>query len=150
MSYLDSSDAQLIALTRLRRAEALVIKDQRRLAHENLEFPTIWKVDLDPIESAWREPVPVYSWGWPPPHVVWKRDQWERGNRWCGYCRAQMTLKPNVDDTCTVDHRKPRALGGKDEEANWILACSWCNTRKGVMTEEEFRKGLAKMILSVR
>lgn len=150
MSYLDSSDAQLIALTRLRREEARALMDYLRQQHEHLRFYAIPKVKLDPIEAAWREPVPVYRLDWPPPHVEWKRYQWSLGYRKCGYCRCHMTLAPNTADTCTVDHRKALALGGKDEEANWILACSWCNTRKGVMTEEEFRKGLAKMILGVR
>lgn len=43
----------------------------------------------------------------------------------CWYCGRQ--LRP---ETSTLDHFKPRAAGGDDDESNLLLACWRCNRRK--------------------
>lgn len=43
-----------------------------------------------------------------------------------------------------VDHRVPIARGGTNRIDNLIPACKTCNSRKHLMTEEEFRARLAR------
>lgn len=140
MGFLDTTDAEMIALTRQRRREAAARREAYRAAHEVLSFPAVLRSTQDQIEAAWRTLEPVrYN----PPHVVWKNEQWVLGVRNCGYCTIRMTRTPNVPRTCTVDHRKARAFGGTDEPRNWIMSCLDCNTRKGTMSEAQFRQHLA-------
>jgi len=54
----------------------------------------------------------------------------------CGYCGAPGAL--------AVDHRLPIARGGTNRIENLIPACKTCNSRKHLMTEEEFRARLAR------
>lgn len=138
MGYLDSSDGEIIALTRERRLEAVQRRLEALSAHEGLSFPVIQRQVQDEVEAAWRE----VDERWPL-HARWKRDQWDAGNRHCGYCGMRMTRDPNTPRTCTVDHRKPRAFGGLEVLENWIMACNLCNGRKGLMSEHAFRMLLA-------
>lgn len=140
-SYLDTSDAEIIALTRRRRAELAQRRELACEAHEGLSFPAIAQTLQDQIEAAWRERDD--SWNVFAPHLIWKRDQWKAGNRHCGYCGVRTTRDINTPRTCTVDHRKPRAFGGQEVPENWIIACSECNNRKGLMSEANFRLLLA-------
>lgn len=142
MGYLDVDDAWLIALTRERRAEErawrLVSREGARRAHERLIFPAVLRQVQDQIEAAWRER--ENSWFAGGLIAEWKNEQWGAGNRHCGYCGMRMTRDPNTPRTCTVDHRKPRAFGGLDVPENFIMACSLCNSRKGTMSEVNFRR----------
>lgn len=139
MGYLDTTDAEMYALTRLRRAEAAARRERARLAHEGLSFPAIAQPVQQEIEAAWRDRESTFG----APHLIWKRDQWDAGNRHCGYCGVRTTKDPNTPRTCTVDHRKPRAFGGLETPENWIMACLLCNNRKGLMSEANFRLLLA-------
>ncbi len=141
MGYLDTTDAEIIALTREHRAAAKAKRDEARQAHEAQAFPFLPLHVLEPIEASWRDHDD--QWGRHPVHIQWKRDQWESGNHHCGYCGVRMCRLPNLPRTCTVDHRKPRALGGKDVPENWLLACYDCNQRKGTMSESAFRAIIA-------
>jgi len=40
----------------------------------------------------------------------------------------------------TLDHIKPLACGGADEESNLLPACRSCNHRKGTSSLERFRE----------
>ena len=53
----------------------------------------------------------------------------------CGYCGVEFSA--NVP--ATLDHRVPRCRGGHSRYSNLILACGWCNHRKGHMDEADFR-----------
>lgn len=53
----------------------------------------------------------------------------------CTYCGADGPLEP--------DHRMPLARGGTNFIENILPACRRCNTRKRLLTEEEFRARLA-------
>lgn len=73
------------------------------------------------------------------PPLTWARlAMWSAGRRACHYCGRALTKKIGRDDTLTVDHRIPRAKGGRDKLANFVPACSACNNAKADMTEEEF------------
>lgn len=121
MGYLDTTDAEIFALTRLRRAEAKA----RRIA----ALP-------EPVRYSKRER---------DIHAVraWREAQWSAGVRCCGYCGGGMQHAHGRPDSITVDHREPWALGGADDPSNWIVACYTCNQAKGEMAEAEFRGLLA-------
>ncbi len=55
-----------------------------------------------------------------------KRRKLLKKNSRCHWCKENLTL-----DTSTLDHRIPLALGGLDNENNWVLACEKCNNRRG-------------------
>lgn len=46
----------------------------------------------------------------------------------CGYCGATETATGGL---LTLDHYKPRSLGGEDSEDNLVYACFKCNQYKG-------------------
>ena len=46
----------------------------------------------------------------------------ERDEETCHYCGGPAT---------TVDHVRPKAAGGTDDEVNLVAACLRCNARKG-------------------
>lgn len=54
----------------------------------------------------------------------------DSGDR-CGYCLARQQY---VLGQLEIEHIVPRALGGTNDEDNLWLACSMCNTFKGVRT----------------
>jgi 5-methylcytosine-specific restriction endonuclease McrA len=54
-------------------------------------------------------------------------------NLTCHYCK-QTNLKIKSKDPkelATIDHVVPRALGGKNEPSNYVVACQHCNEKKG-------------------
>lgn len=54
----------------------------------------------------------------------------DAGNR-CGYC---LSPQKYVFAPLEIEHLKPTAAGGTDEEENLWLACSMCNTFKSANT----------------
>jgi hypothetical protein len=50
----------------------------------------------------------------------------------CGYCRSPQHL---VLARLEIEHIRPRALGGLDEEENLWLSCGLCNRYKGPSVE---------------
>ena len=74
------------------------------------------------------------------------RRRWRMSQpRVCYYCGVSLRKSKPGEWTrkvpqATVDHKQPLSRGGKDEPDNWAVCCQPCNTRKGRMTEEEFRK----------
>ena len=53
----------------------------------------------------------------------------------CMYCGVKLR-----DGDGHVDHKLPFARGGKETPKNMQLLCAPCNTRKGALTDGEFRK----------
>ena len=52
----------------------------------------------------------------------------------CVYCGCNNPLM------LTVDHKKPKRRGGKDDEKN-LQSCCWvCNQLKGSLTDKEFKQ----------
>lgn len=139
MSYLDSSDAALIALTRQRRRELAETRAKPQPIRFSAAAPSVEFVGVISCTLAngrRREAA-----------KVWRVGQWHAGNRSCTYCGVK-TLKATKDGlavpaTCTVDHKEPLGLGGDDAAWNWAIACWQCNNDKGIMTEAEFRGLLA-------
>lgn len=91
-------------------------------AHEDKKigdfpFPQVLRL-VRYIKASWRKHAPKYS----------KRGLLQRDNRKCAYCLGEAT---------TVDHIKPRRLGGKDEWMNTVAACLKCNGKKGSRTLEK-------------
>lgn len=66
---------------------------------------------------------------------------YKQGGR-CRYCKRAMTLGGNGFAAATRDHVVPRAAGGK-QKGNLVAACGDCNSRKGSMSAEEFKRWLA-------
>lgn len=62
----------------------------------------------------------------------------------CHYCRALVGIAG------TVDHVRPKALGGKDRLCNAVLACRACNTRKGAASYYDFHPTGAELPVRVR
>ena len=52
----------------------------------------------------------------------------------CMYCGR----KPGID-LMDCDHKNPKAKGGSDQKRNYQVLCRTCNTRKGAMTDRQFR-----------
>ncbi len=48
----------------------------------------------------------------------------------CFYCNKKLIKKDNSYQW-TLDHIEPLALGGKDNLANYVIACQPCNSKKG-------------------
>jgi len=57
--------------------------------------------------------------------VLSRKNIFERDHNTCQYCGKKF---PRED--LTIDHVKPRSLGGKNEWVNLVLACYRCNARK--------------------
>jgi hypothetical protein len=49
----------------------------------------------------------------------------------CYYCKQPFSkyLMPSID------HKEPLAKGGVDHFSNYVMACEWCNRRKGCKAE---------------
>ena len=58
----------------------------------------------------------------------------KQGGR-CMYCGRKV-----VRDLLDLDHKNPVARGGTNRTSNFQLLCRTCNTRKGAMTDREFRR----------
>lgn len=57
----------------------------------------------------------------------------ERQNHRCCFCgvRFSGSSAKGDRDSCTIEHVVPRVLGGIDEEANMVVSCYRCNTKRG-------------------
>jgi hypothetical protein len=83
------------------------------------------------------------------------RELYTRQEGRCYYCGCQLyngamskterrRCKPGVGPQAwEIDHAQPRGRKGKDERANYRLACVQCNRHKGLLTEEEFMAVIA-------
>lgn len=59
---------------------------------------------------------------------VWLRDSWK-----CHYCGQSLDI-----ETATVDHIKPKCIGGTNDTTNLITSCKPCNCSKGNMLVGQF------------
>src|SRR3990167_318070 len=57
----------------------------------------------------------------------------------CPYCG-------NEDGPWEIDHILPQALGGTDDDSNKQVICMPCNRAKGVMTDQEYREWISKLV----
>lgn len=135
-SYEESSDAQLIALTRLRRAErrATLVEQTPCLRIAAEHRSTEFRLHIaEPSSSANRSKARMQAW---------RRRMWKAGVRACRYCREQLTKIPRFGTppptSVTVDHVVPLSDNGLDDPSNYAMCCSRCNNRKGSMSEAEY------------
>lgn len=56
----------------------------------------------------------------------------------CTYCGTDTVLLANVPNGASVDHYVPRSEGGSYLPNNKVLSCVSCNSRKGMLSLEEF------------
>lgn len=61
----------------------------------------------------------------------------------CFYCGKK--LWDGIKADFTVDHKNPSSRGGKKEIDNLCLACQYCNSLKGSLTDREFKVALDLM-----
>lgn len=52
----------------------------------------------------------------------------------CHYCGVQLSINHS-----TVDHKIPKAAGGRNWSTNYLIACKTCNGLRGDMPYEEFK-----------
>ncbi len=56
----------------------------------------------------------------------------EKQRRRCFYCGIHLALTHDMPgEYATLDHIKPRSLGGSNKQDNFVLACEPCNRTKG-------------------
>lgn len=74
------------------------------------------------------------------PRVVFcRRNLYRRDRNTCQYCGRRFP-----SEELSIDHVVPRALGGKSTWENCVVACTRCNTRKGIRSLEEARMRLLR------
>ncbi len=56
------------------------------------------------------------------------------GEAYCFWCEIRFT----EEWPYTIDHLITQAAGGSNRLDNLVLACDWCNNRRGSMTAGEF------------
>jgi 5-methylcytosine-specific restriction endonuclease McrA len=61
----------------------------------------------------------------------------------CPYCGRRME---DGDSAPTFEHLLPTVLGGKDDEANLVVACVRCNQDRGFQMWPEHREALCAVI----
>ena len=65
----------------------------------------------------------------------WKALLHETQKGKCMYCGVKLRKGDG-----TVDHKNPHSRGGKETPKNMQLTCQPCNSRKGSLTDGEFRR----------
>lgn len=69
----------------------------------------------------------------------------EKQERRCMYCGVQ-----GGTSKFQIDHMDPVVRGGSNEESNLQLLCGSCNLRKGIQTDQEFRKRYHQLLPATR
>lgn len=67
---------------------------------------------------------------------LWRAEQFDCQLGQCAYCK-----KPIMKNRNEVDHVKPLYYGGTTSANNMVLACHFCNTRKGSSIEGTYLRG---------
>jgi uncharacterized protein (TIGR02646 family) len=70
---------------------------------------------------------------------------YEQQNGLCCYCNKQVTLESVDDpDSATIEHLKPKCMGGTNDIENLALACYKCNQDYGYVMQKKLRASLGK------
>ncbi len=71
--------------------------------------------------------------------AIWRMaarvDAWTRQKGRCYWCRIRLQR-----DEVTAEHLKPLARGGTDHGGNIVAACQPCNSARGALPANKFRK----------
>lgn len=95
------------------------------------------------IDAAWAEYSKLYYKPELNERRSWLQQHYEKQKRRCWYCQVIMHLGKKgapKDRLATIDHVIARSVGGADVEANTVGACLACNTAKGSLSEDTFRR----------
>lgn len=78
----------------------------------------------------------------------------ERDGDNCHWCGIVLDFRPFIDPgwvghpelewVATLDHYVPKTHGGSNKIKNLVLACDWCNQKRGHKTPNQFRKWLKR------
>lgn len=128
------------------------IKNHRELARL-IKYPIIINESFEIIEpSASRQftDEELVKFGKIPKSFTDERKQISRSIKTAIYNKAggrcQICGAPLTFEEATIDHILPISRGGKNEEDNYAVVCSACNTRKSNNTQEELNRWTDSMI----
>lgn len=73
-------------------------------------------------------------------HSERMKRRWRKHGKVCAYCKNPVTTERgnNHPMSPSRDHVIPLSRGGRDSLDNIVMACRWCNNRKGSLDGEEF------------
>jgi hypothetical protein len=72
---------------------------------------------------------------------IWIRSRLsEAQNHRCAHCSTLTTEVRGKSNSSTIDHYICRHAGGTDEWENYIMACHYCNKKRGPLKVEEFHE----------
>lgn len=130
-SYLDTSWAELRALTRARRAMALVVRRIEAGVSCVRYAPGQDGVVLAPTPRNEKRA------------HAWKKREYAAGNRRCFWCgcgvrRQGPGVGPWHPQLATVDHYIPLGKQGVEDETNYVMCCLECNDLKGDLMPDEW------------
>lgn len=95
------------------------------------------------VEAAWAEYSKLYYQPDLNERRSWLLRHYDKQASRCWYCQVIMHLGKKgapKDRMATIDHVIARSVGGADVEANTVGACLACNTDKGSLSEDTFRR----------
>lgn len=56
---------------------------------------------------------------------------WVNGHKFCAYCGKELDIDAAANNRLTIDHKRPRVLGGTSSKNNIVTSCEPCNLKKG-------------------
>ena len=116
-----NSSYEPINITNWKRAIVLLLKEKAQvLSKRVIRLLTYVKIPISKIMSHR-----------PSKSMIYKRDKHK-----CQYCGCTKDL--------TIDHIIPKSRGGQDTWENLVVACSYCNTKKGDLFLEQTNMRLLK------
>ena len=72
-------------------------------------------------------------------HWQWMRCRLSEAQNWkCCFCGCDTTDERKKKHSSTIEHVKPKSLGGSNEWDNLAMSCDRCNNKRGNMPAEEF------------
>ena len=71
----------------------------------------------------------------------WKQALMRRQNNTCAYCGRR-----RLASSFEIDHMDPVVRGGSNDFDNLQVICRPCNQRKGIQTDQEFRRRYARLV----
>ena len=73
----------------------------------------------------------------------------------CHWCEVGLDFRgydegvpfDQLDQRPTLDHYVPRTKGGSNKVKNLVLACDWCNQKRGHKSPNQFRQWLKRHLV---
>lgn len=105
-----------------------LLEDHYSRPHKRNRPAHVWKL-LPVVQSVWIK-------------AYYRARASEAQNHRCCYCGVVMCDVPNKKNSITLEHVKPRSLGGLNHPANYAAACGRCNNNRGNTPLEIFLKDI--------